>query len=446
MEITLGNWALIEAPSLLALIPLIIYIVMAFKGKNNVSGLMTGIAAAFILLGLNLKTLAGVFQSAMGSTTVMIGLIIMTGAGLGVLMTETRVTHTLVYLIVNSLKVNTQTRAKVALIISSVLICGMLGTLGGGNAIIAPIIIPIMASLGVSPTVVGVLFKVAGEVGLILGPLTGVTLITMEVTGLNYLQLLLYATLPFSIVWLIGAWIGTNKIQKELAGKEVYEITDDMKGLDSYVISPKEKTATIVFLITFVLLVAYGVISKQGTNYALIVMLILTAVVAIFNRIEIDKVVELMGKGMATQFNMFLVFITIEVLLNLVTAGGGFDALGNMLGGLARQAGAFGVYITACIVGGFGIEAAAVAEIKIIADMFGGLAREVGLPMSVFATSILAATRLTGSMYPTTNFAGQMGTARSQNTKDGLRALWISVAFVWIWILIWGFIGPMLLG
>lgn len=446
MEITLGNWALIEAPSLLALIPLIIYIVMAFKGKNNVSGLMTGIAAAFILLGLNLKTLAGVFQSAMGSTTVMIGLIIMTGAGLGVLMTETRITHTLVYLIVNSLKVNTQTRAKVALIISSVLICGMLGTLGGGNAIIAPIIIPIMASLGVSPTVVGVLFKVAGEVGLILGPLTGVTLITMEVTGLNYLQLLLYATLPFSIVWLIGAWIGTNKIQKELAGKEVYEITDDMKGLDSYVISPKEKTATIVFLITFVLLVAYGVISKQGTNYALIVMLILTAVVAIFNRIEIDKVVELMGKGMATQFNMFLVFITIEVLLNLVTAGGGFDALGNMLGGLARQAGAFGVYITACIVGGFGIEAAAVAEIKIIADMFGGLAREVGLPMSVFATSILAATRLTGSMYPTTNFAGQMGTARSQNTKDGLRALWISVAFVWIWILIWGFIGPMLLG
>lgn len=437
---------MIEAPSLLALIPLIIYIVMAFKGKNNVSGLMVGIAAAFLMLGLNLKTLAGVFQQAMGSTTVMIGLIIMTGAGLGVLMTETRVTHTLVHLIVKTLGVNTQTKAKIALIISSILICGMLGTLGGGNAIIAPIIIPIMASLGISPTVVGVLFKVAGEVGLILGPLTGVTLITMEFTGLNYLQLMMYAALPFSIVWLIGAWVGTNKIQKELAGKEVYSLTDDMKDFDSYVITDKEKRSTIVFLITFVLLVAYGVISKQGTNYALIVMLILTAVISIMNRIEIDRVVNLMGTGMATQFDMFLVFITIEVLLTLVTAGGGFDALGNLLGGLARQAGAFGVYITACIVGGFGIEAAAVAEIKIIADMFGGLAGDVGLPMSVFATAILAATRLTGSMYPTTNFAGQMGTARSSNTKDGLRALWISVAFVWVWILIWGFIGPMILG
>lgn len=446
MELEFGSWALVKAPSLLALVPLIIYIVMAFRGKNNVSGLLVGIAVASLLLGLDVKQLAGVFQKAMGSTTVMIGLIILAGAGLGVLMTETKVTHTLVYLIVKGLKVNTQAKAKIALIISSILICGMLGTMGGGNAIIAPIIIPIMASLGVIPTVVGVLFKVAGEVGLILGPLTGVTLITMEVTGLNYLQLMMYAAVPFSIVWLIGAWVGTTKIQKELAGKEVYELKEDMKHLDDFKVGSKEKTTTISFLISFILLVGYGVISKQGTNYALIVMILLAAVIAVVNRMEIDKVVNLMTTGMASQFNMFLIFITIEVILTLVTAGGGFEALGNLLGGLARQAGAFGVYITACIVGGFGIEAAAVAEIKIIADMFGGLAGDVGLPMSVFATAILAATRLTGSMYPTTNFAGQMGTARSENTKDGLRALWISVAFVWVWIIVWGLIGTRFLG
>lgn len=446
MELQFTDWAIINPPSLLALIPLIIYIVMAFKGKNNVSGLLVGIVVAALLMGLDLKQMAGIFHEAMGSTTVLIGMIILTGAGLGVLMTETRVTHTLVYYIVKRVGVNSKFKAKLALIISSILICGMLGTLGGGNAIIAPIIIPIMASLGIAPTVVGVLFKVAGEVGLILGPLTGVTLITMEVTGLSYVELLLFAALPFSIVWIIGAWIGTNKIQKELEGKEQYTLTDDMKSLDNITITSKERNSTIAFLISFILLVGYGVISQQGTNYALIVMMILCAVIAIFNRIDIDDAVAMVAKGMLTQFNTFLIFITIEVLLNLVTAGGGFDALGNLLGGIAQQAGAFGVYITACIVGGFGIEAAAVAEIKIIADMFGGLAQEVGLPMSVFATSILAATRLTGSMYPTTNFAGQMGTARSQNTKDGLRALWISVAFVWIWILIWGFVGPMLLG
>ncbi|WFA10083.1 TRAP transporter large permease subunit [Tissierella sp. Yu-01] len=444
MEIEFGSWSIVNAPSLLALIPLIVYVVMSFKGKNNVSGLLTGIALAALMMGLNLKKMAQIFQAALGSTTVLIGLIILAGAGLGVLMTETRVTHTLVYWIVKKIGVNTQTKAKIALIICSVLICGMLGTLGGGNAVIAPIMIPIMASLGVVPTVVAVLFKTAGEVGLILGPLTGVTLITMEVTGLSYVQLMLFAALPFSVVWLIGAWIGTNRTQRRLEGKEAYKLDEDIKSIDTMVIEPKEKRTAIAFLVSFILLVGYGVVTKQGTNYALIVMILLAAVVAIFNKMNIDEAVALMGKGMASQFNMFLIFITIEVLLNLVTVGGGFDALANLLGGLVKQAGPTAVYIIASIVGGFGIEAAAVAEIKIIADMFGGLATEVGLPMTVFATSILAATRVTGSIYPTTNFAGQMGTAQCENTKEALQALWISVGIIWAWILLWGFIGPII--
>jgi Na+/H+ antiporter NhaC len=445
MELEFGKWAIMKGPSILALIPLIVYIVLVFRGKNNVSGLMIGIAIAAVLMGLNLKTLAEVFHTALGSTTVMIGVIILAGSGLGELMTKARVTHTLVYWIVKKIGVNTQTKAKIALIASSILVCGMLGTLGGGNAIIAPVMIPIMASLGISPTVVATLLKVSGEVGLILGPLTGVTLITMEVTGLSYVQLLTQAALPFSIVWLIGSWIGANKIQKELAGKEVYDLSEDVESIDAMDIKPKEKRTTIAFLVAFFGLVIYGVISKQGTDYALMVMIILAAVVAIFDRIEIDEAVSLMSKGMASQFEMFLIFLTIEVLLGLVEAGGGFDALGSLLGGLAKNAGPFGVYITACIVGGFGIEAAAVAEIQIIAGMFGGLATQYGLPMGVFATAILAATRLTGAMYPTSNFAGQMGTARSTNTKDGLRASWIAVAFTWAWIIIWGLIGPKIL-
>ena len=33
----MGSWALFSAPSLLALIPLVIYIVMVFMGKDNTS-------------------------------------------------------------------------------------------------------------------------------------------------------------------------------------------------------------------------------------------------------------------------------------------------------------------------------------------------------------------------------------------------------------------------
>lgn len=442
----LGSWSLIQAPSLLALIPLIVMIVLAFKGKNTVSALMIGILLAAVMMGQDLGMLASAFSAALGSSSALIGVIIMTGAGLGVLMTEVGVTQTMVYWIVKKIGVNTQTKAKISLIVCSILICGLLGTLGGGNAVISPIILPIMASLGVTPTVVAALFKTAGEIGLILGPLTGVTLITMEVTGLSYGQLILQAALPFSIFWLAGTWIGCNRAQRLTEGKEFFSMSDEVKNLDSYTPTPKQIRTTIIFLVAFAALVAYGVITGQGTNYALIVMITLAVVLTVAAWVNVDDAVKAITKGVASQANIFLVFITIEVLLNYVTLGGGFDALSSLLEGLAKGGGATGVMVAASLIGGFGIEAAAVAEIKIIAEMFGGMAADVGLPMGCFAVAILAATRLTGSMYPTSNFAGQMGTAQCTNIKGALQALWIGVAFAWIFVLAYAFIGPMILG
>lgn len=354
----LGSWSLITAPSLLALIPLIVMIVLVFRGKSNVSGMMVGIILGALMMGQDLGALAKAFSASLGSTTALIGVIIMTGAGLGVLMTETGVTHTLVYWIVKRIGVNTPTKGKLALVVCSILICGLLGTLGGGNAVIAPIMLPILASLGVTPTVVATLFKVAGEIGLMVGPLTGVTLITMEVTGLSYGQLMLQAVLPFSCFWLVGAWIGCNRAQKRTLGKESYSVDDDIKHLDSIVITPRQKRTTAAFLVAFVLLVVYGILTKQGTSYALIVMIALAVVVTLFSWTDIDTAVSCVTKGVASQANMFLIFITIDVLLNLVTLGGGFDAISNLLGGLAKGGGATGVMLAASIVGGFGIEAA----------------------------------------------------------------------------------------
>lgn len=45
----LGNWALISSPSLLALLPLIIFIVFALLGKGNYLGMFLGIIVGFFL-------------------------------------------------------------------------------------------------------------------------------------------------------------------------------------------------------------------------------------------------------------------------------------------------------------------------------------------------------------------------------------------------------------
>ena len=379
-------------------------------------------------------------MSSPSSSTTVIGLLIMFGTGLGVLMTEARITHTLVYWIVKRKGINTHAKGKIVLI----LVCGLLGTLAGGNAIISPILIPILAALGITPTVVAVLFKVSGEIGLIVGPLTGVTLITMQVTGLSYGQLMLYAVIPFSLFWLTGAWIGCNRAQRLTEGTEHYELSSDISSIDSITPTPKEKRNTIIFLISFVVLITYGILMKQSTSYALTVMLLLAGIIILIAGFPVDEGVKMLSKGIGSQASTLVLLLNFTVMMDLVNAGEGFTALGNLLSGLAQSGGATALALVSAVVGGFGIETAAVLEIQIVAEMFGEMAIKAGLPMGVFAVSILAATRLTSSVYPTSNFIGQMITARCDNTKEALRANWIGAAFAWAFVLLYAFIGPMI--
>lgn len=442
----LGKWALISSPSLWALIPLLVYLVIVFRNKSNLAGLIVATIVAAILTGQNLKSVASIFATSLGSFLGTIGLIIMFGSGLGYLMNRAKVSHTLVYWIVKKIGVNNEKKGMLATIVSSIIICGLLGTLAGGNAVIAPVLIPLVAAVGVTPTVVAALLRVSGEVGLIVGPLTGVTLATMGVTGLSYGQLMLWAVIPFSIVWLGATWFAACRIQNKYRGKEVYELTGDMVDISSIVITKEERRTTILFIISFIALVVYGIVSKQGTSYAIIVMLLLSAIIAISSKFEVDSAIETFVDGASKMVNMFLIFIFFEVMFTMINLGGGFEALGNLLTGLISGGGKAIVVIIASLVGGFGIEAAAVAEIKIVNDMFAGLVAGVGLPMEIWATAILAATRITGSVYPTANLAGQMGIARSSNMKDVLKASWIGAAALWGWVIIWSFVGPMLIG
>ena len=447
MELELGKYALIsESPTLLALLPLLAYLIMVFRNKSNLAGLIVGVIVGAILTGQSIASLAGIFAESLGSFLGIIGIIIMFGSGLGYLMNKTRVTHTLVYWIVKGIGVNTEKKAMLAVLISSIVICGLLGTLAGGNAIIAPVVIPLVAAVGLTPTTVTSLLRVGGEVGLMVGPLTGVTLATMEVTGLSYGRLMIWAVIPFSLVWILATIFASNRVQKKYREIEKYELTDDMVDIDKIEINKNEKITTILFIISFILLVGYGVVTGQGTNYAITVMLVLSAVLIISSRMEIDSAIDTFVDGASKMVNMFFIFIFFEVMFTLINLGGGFEALGNLLTNLISGGGKAIVLILASLVGGFGIEAAAVAEITLVHEMFIDLVKSVNLPMEIWATALLAATRITGSVYPTANLAGQMGIARSTNMKEVLKVCWIGAAALWIWVIVWAFVGPLIAG
>ena len=69
-------------------------------------------------------------------------------------------------------------------------------------------------------------------------------------------------------------------------------------------------------------------------------------------------------KGIASQANRFVIFITIGVLLDRVELGGGFESLSELLAGSSQHDGPTGVMLIASLVGGFGIEAAAAAHLR----------------------------------------------------------------------------------
>ncbi|NLW22994.1 MAG: TRAP transporter large permease subunit [Tissierellia bacterium] len=447
MELELGKYALIsESPTLLALLPLGAYLIMVFRNKSNLAGLIVGIIVGALLTGQGLKGLSSIFAEALGSFLGIIGIIIMFGSGLGYLMNRTKVSQTLVYWIVKGIGVDSERKAMAAVLISSIVICGLLGTLAGGNAIIAPVIIPLVTAVGLTPSAVTSLLRVGGEVGLMVGPLTGVTLATMGVTGLSYGRLMLWAVIPFSLVWIGATIFAVNRIQKKYKGIEVYELTDQMLNMDEIGVDREQKQTTFIFLLTFIVLVGFGVITGQGTNYAIIVMLVLSAVLIISSKMDIDSAIDTFVEGASRMVSMFFIFIFFEVMFTLISLGGGFEALGNLLTNFISGRGKALVLIIASIVGGFGIEAAAVAEITLIHEMFLDLVNSVGLPMEIWATALLAATRITGSVYPTANLAGQMGIARSTNMKVVLKACWIGAAALWVWVIVWSFIGPILAG
>ena len=440
----LGSWALISAPSILGLLPLLLFIVLALRGVENLSALIISVALGSILLGWDPGMLAEAFEESLSSSPALIALIMMMGAGIGALMSETKVSNALVYFIVDRIGVNSRTKAKISLCVCSILVSGLLGTSSGGNAVIAPIMIPIMATLGVTPTVVAALFKAAGEIGLILGPITGVTLMTLEVTGLSYATYMLQAGIPFATVWLIGTWIGCIRAQKRTEGYESYDVGEGLKDISRESITPKQVRATIAFLLLFVVLIAYGIITKQGSNYVLVVMVLLAAVLAFFSGTKLEAAVSCVVKGAKKQTQVLFIALCINVLLMQVTAAGGFEAFTSLIEGLATSGGPAGVMLIASLVGGFGIESSVVAEIQLIASMFGGMAAEVGLPAGCMALILLASTRLTGNTYPTTNFVVQMGISQCSNTKEVLQALWFGVGFLVSYLVIMAFVGPII--
>lgn len=440
----LGTWGIIkETPSLLALIPMVLYIILAFNEKiNQFITLMICVIVGCVLTGNGVIEFGAAFAGALDSTIGQIGLIIALGTGVGAVMTKTGVSKTLCHWIIQGVGVNSEKKAIIAIEICCVVICGLLGTLAGGCAIIAPVIIPVVAAVGLTPNTVGCVSQSAGETGLIWGPFSGPVVTLMALTGLTYGQQMLWAALPYGIIWLVVIYFCGLYVQKKTVGKYSYELAEE--DLNMTEITPKERTTTIAFIVTFLALVVYAIVMKAGMAYVVPVMFILAFVMVIFSGMNLNDALKEFFKGVGSAAGMWVIFIALELLMNVIDAGGGFQALGNLFLNLVGEPTQTMTMIIGTLVGSFGINGGAVAQLTVTHEMFLPSIEICGLPMQLWAIALICGSRVTSSIYPGANMIAVMGTARSTDMKAMLLGGWaVSIVSI-LYIIIWSFVGPML--
>ena len=165
---------------------------------------------------------------------------------------------------------------KFGIVASSILICGSLGTMAGGNAIIVAVIIPVAAAVRLTPPTVAALMMTAGSVGLFTGPFTPSTVTILSLGGLSYPDYLLYVGLPMSAVTLLAGWVMAGRIQKMTEGKLRYDVDLAEKPQEdlSAAQQRRRKLSALAFAATIIVMAIVGVVIKAGFSFAIIVMLL----------------------------------------------------------------------------------------------------------------------------------------------------------------------------
>lgn len=408
---------MIQGPSLLGLIPLAVFILTIVRGWNAVSSVAMATIVGAILAGVGPVGIATDLQESLGEFLSYIGLVILAGGGLGKIAERTGVSQNIVSFIVNRVGLNTPNRVILGTGISSAVMVALLGTLAGANAVVAPVVIPIMAAAGVSSAVGAVLFQGFGATGLFLGPFTPPMVTFQGLTGLSYLEVVLYAGLPISAVLWVTTFIYAKRILGPTMESDAYTAEDtdtDQQSVPRNVSAP----ATAAFLLSLLGFIVYGIVVEGGSTFALFVILATAVVTGIAARLRPNELAETFIEGARPLVWLFITFVLFTPFLVYMDQMGGFQAVGNLLQPLIDAGGRGLFVVVSTLIGVVGVPGASVAQSQLIDELFASQVIALDVPMSLWVLVLLVGSQITNFLYPTGDTLGAMGLARSSNIRN----------------------------
>lgn len=414
---------------------IILYALMLFRNVDPLIATAICVGIGFLWNHSSPIAIGNSMADALSSFMALVGFIIMLGRGLGEVLTHTQVSHTLVHQIVYGIGINTQRRAKVGIMLSSFIIVGLLGTLAGGLAILAPSLRPIAGSVGLSRPSLAVLMQASAEEALILGPFAPPVVTLLGLTGLSYGTMVLYAALPVAMVTLIITWFMASRLQRQY----VNEPCENEDSAEPFAPNRQQKRTTLFFLTGFLACVLYGLFTQAKTSYVIFIMVFLALVTGLSNKLSVQQIFNLLLEGMQKSLHLFFLFILFDPFMALIHQAGGFSALTQLLTPLINLGGKPVLSMLIGFTGAFGMPGAAEATIKMLYQLFSPTVFQMQLPMITFALCMLFATRVANYAYPGANMFAAMGFAGSENIKamiqNGLAVTVVQVLFLIVYSL-----------
>ena len=444
MPLELGSWGIIKEPSLLALLPMVLFIVCAFNTKRIPALLGAFLCSVIgcILCGVNPAQFGAELGYAMNTTLGKVGMLCMLGSALGTQMEHCGVSKTLCKWIVKGIHVNSLNKGIAAVSVCEFVVSVLLGSMSTAAAVISPILIPISASVGLSACALSTLVQTIGEAGMVCSPFSGPVVALLEVTGVGYAEYFIWGAIPFSIVFIVSILFATKYVQKKYGADELYDP-------EKYVISDepassKERNASIAFIIAFAVSVAYAVVTNQGLDFVIVIEFLLFIILCVFGGTNAVDGTGNFVKGCGKSVSVFLLNLFYQFMMDTIELGGGFVALESVFSNMSGINTPSSMLAVATLVGSFAVNGGAAAQIKIIHNLFWPLLAAMNVPMVWWLMILICGHRATNNIYPQANMIIPMGLFGAKSMKTQLIGCWISAAAAMIVCLIWSYLAPLI--